>query len=539
MESKILRARWDGNENPAGQPSLETQARSVRYRLIADEIIPKKRIRHIFLGHHQDDQVETIMMRLIRNSNDSFLGRQGIPASGPIPCCEDKRFAHVKEPYEQFGHWLQSVSDKKINTRLWCKDLNYGNAVTPSRADGIQVHRPLLPFTKSGILEFCKKHNIVHVQDQTNFDPTLTTRNAIRHLRSKYSLPRALQAPSVLRLQQAAQGSMKSLVKRAEVALKLVKIEVFDLRSGRITVHLPPQFNSLCDTDPEASAYALARLISIVSPMPRDQETRLVPEKNFEEFSHSNRQTGQAQMTIQQALFEKEEAHSVSSGSPHAPDRDDTDANSNHVEDMPKSHETIWTLSRPPMRAKEIECVSMSFPPPLDWTYRWGHGIDEANVWLRVPNGYETPGQLWSQWILWDHRYWLRIRSENAADLAKISVRAYTKDDVQKVHQKLGSRWGSLQAILAEAAPGKSRFTLPVLTKNNEVLVFPTLNVLVEQASAKKWKYRPDASPALQWEVCYKVIDHPFIKTQINTIKWRNAQVKWTKPPDIEPDTGR
>ncbi len=66
---KIL--RWAGRK-PASR-IMET-ARAARYELLA-AACKKKRIRHLFLAHHQDDQAETLLYRLARGSGlDGLAG---------------------------------------------------------------------------------------------------------------------------------------------------------------------------------------------------------------------------------------------------------------------------------------------------------------------------------------------------------------------------------------------------------------------------------------------------------------------------------
>src|ERR1700761_988744 len=152
--------QWPNASNPATLPDFELQARRARYRLIARAAIQRK-ISHLFLGHHQDDQIETILMRLIRNSEDSFLGRQGIPEHSTIPCCEDIRGARTATEYMRFGTWLRDAAGGHAATRDHVDplEINKGKTVTPS-SNGIQIHRPLLGFPKLDIVHFCATNNI-------------------------------------------------------------------------------------------------------------------------------------------------------------------------------------------------------------------------------------------------------------------------------------------------------------------------------------------------------------------------------------------
>lgn len=100
----------------------EAEARKARYAFL--RIIQKKYdAQAICLGHHQDDQVETILFNFLRGTGTK--GLQG------MPFFENK------------------------------------------------LLRPLLNYTKKEILEYCKKENLKYVTDKTNFDLSYA-RNLLR-----------------------------------------------------------------------------------------------------------------------------------------------------------------------------------------------------------------------------------------------------------------------------------------------------------------------------------------------------------------------
>ena len=514
--------RWPNTKDPTSLPDFEMQARQARYRLIADRAI-RERIHHLFLGHHQDDQVETILMRLIRNSNDSFLGRQGIPTHNTIPCCEDIRGAQTVERYENFPHWLRRAGARIPREQMKSMDINRGKGVTPSQAGGLQIHRPLLAVPKSEIIDFCLRNGIKYVQDETNHDPTLTMRNAVRHLRNSYALPRALQGPPILELLRWSQSFASSLVARGELAMRHVKVLTFDLRSGRMTVQLSSGFAAYCEDDPEAGAYALARLTGVVSPQSKEDEPTVVPQNNLAEFVGKNRCRTPEQMTMQQALLEKAESDLVASAQlseSGEKEREEID----YRWELHDVRDAVWTLSRPPMRPAERELASRGFAPYM----RWKHLASKQahNPKSKYVADLDKKAWVWSEWMLWDHRYWIRVRASDATRLSMIRIRTYAESDVQKVYEKLGEESSEFKAMLAEAAPGKSRYTIPVLTVEGQVAVFPTLNVMVQKSITKNIKSSLSHHRFLEWEVCFKVLDQPFIKDDVKNIKWRNAQVR-------------
>jgi hypothetical protein len=115
-------------------------------------------------------------------------------------------------------------------------------------------------------------------------------------------------------------------------------------------------------------------------------------------------------------------------------------------------------------------------------------------------------GQSWTEWLFWDHRYWLRIKlgpSENADDYA---VRAYTEADVVSAYTRLRKvSWKAMESfkiLLESAATGKTKFTLPVITKAGLVICFPTLNIILPDAAGHNWG--ENYLPGILWQIRYK-----------------------------------
>ena len=107
--------------------NFENEARKKRYKFYK-EILTKYNSAYLFLAHHADDLMETIIMKIIRGSN--------------------------------------------INGYAGIKKISY--------QDNYYIVRPFLDYTKQDILEYIKKYNITYYDDYTNNDITYT-RNRIRH----------------------------------------------------------------------------------------------------------------------------------------------------------------------------------------------------------------------------------------------------------------------------------------------------------------------------------------------------------------------
>lgn len=106
--------------------NFENEARKKRYAFY-EEILKKYEAKHLFLAHHGDDLIETVLMKIVRGSN-----LEG--------------YAGIKE--------ISNYKDYKII-------------------------RPLLSYTKEDILNYNKSHNIPYFIDNSNTN-TKYTRNRYR-----------------------------------------------------------------------------------------------------------------------------------------------------------------------------------------------------------------------------------------------------------------------------------------------------------------------------------------------------------------------
>ena len=113
--------------------SIETVARRTRYDFF-HRVMNEYHIPVLLTAHHADDNLETILDRLLRGSGTKGMG--GIPPNRPL-----------------------------------------GTAPDGSQQD---IYRPLLEWTKQEILAVCEDLGLSYVTDSTNED-TLYTRNRLRH----------------------------------------------------------------------------------------------------------------------------------------------------------------------------------------------------------------------------------------------------------------------------------------------------------------------------------------------------------------------
>jgi tRNA(Ile)-lysidine synthase len=121
VSTEIL--HWQGVKPQTG---IQAAARQARYELLV-EACETAQITHLFLAHHQDDQLETVAIRAARGSG--WRGLAGMP-------------------------WLSQLGT-------------------------VQLVRPLLSLRKAELLDYCAAHNISYVTDPSNSNPRFA-RSALR-----------------------------------------------------------------------------------------------------------------------------------------------------------------------------------------------------------------------------------------------------------------------------------------------------------------------------------------------------------------------
>ncbi|KAF9027032.1 hypothetical protein BDZ89DRAFT_823575 [Hymenopellis radicata] len=137
---------WNTNDFPDYPvTAAENMSRLARYQLLSAGMRDTG-CRIIALGHHMDDQVETSLIRLLKNTT-------AYGAAGMKPV----------------RRWGMGISEK------------YGS-LGWTGLDGMNswIIRPLLGFSKDRLLATCDHNKLEYVVDPTNFVPSYTLRNSIR-----------------------------------------------------------------------------------------------------------------------------------------------------------------------------------------------------------------------------------------------------------------------------------------------------------------------------------------------------------------------
>lgn len=156
---------------------VQEAARQCRYRFFG-ELMEKYKADYLALGHHGDDQVETILMRLVRGSTSK--GYAGIP---------------VKRPFH-----------------------------------GGYIIRPFLAISRAHIDAYCEKHQITPRHDASN-DKDDYTRNRFRHhvipflkkenprLHERFQSYSEMAIEDELFLEELAEDAIKKVIKNKRMRL--------------------------------------------------------------------------------------------------------------------------------------------------------------------------------------------------------------------------------------------------------------------------------------------------------------------------------
>nr|GAT44031.1 predicted protein [Mycena chlorophos] len=158
-----IRVPWGQHpvpKRPETGEAFEGIGRGVRYRLLLDQMVKMDSF-VLALGHHGDDQVETSLMRLAKGTSE--MGAGGM---------------------------------RKI--RRWGMGMHNDDLLFAGMA-GMQrwMIRPFLDVGKDRLLATCDANNLEFVTDETNFQPELTLRNAIRKLVSQNSFDPESLGPDI------------------------------------------------------------------------------------------------------------------------------------------------------------------------------------------------------------------------------------------------------------------------------------------------------------------------------------------------------
>lgn len=323
LRSAVYKIRWDEvlprGTNPNDLPNIETLARYHRYRRLGI-FCSEGNIAALLTAHHEDDQYETVLMRLL--SGHGYRGLQGMRPATDIPECYDLHRVYQSgfQDQEQRGGGFYAAAPSNAERRILKRELRHQAdpaaiareieegvktevatayleeeysgvgkrakripSIVPLDTEdgGVMVYRPLLQFSKDRLVATCAENNVPWFEDHTNADQTLTLRNAVRHMHRNYKLPEALQKPAILRLAARCRTRVLTAEDEAERLFENLFIHEFSANAGTISVTIPqfvfptvPRRSSTSATAREGriahyrhvAATFLRRLIAMVTP---------------------------------------------------------------------------------------------------------------------------------------------------------------------------------------------------------------------------------------------------------------------------------
>ncbi|EER25011.1 hypothetical protein D8B26_007599 [Coccidioides posadasii str. Silveira] len=426
LKSQVLTLQWpEGTKDPARLPNFETLARRLRYQALGTACVTEN-IRALFLGHHRDDNVETALLRLAQGHGR--FGLAGFDSVSPIPEC------HSLWGVSQSGDItsIEAISADRTPRMAPIKPnlMNNGGDRAPlpqpdsslyTATGGVYIFRPFRSFPKARLEATCRVARVPFVIDPTNEDHTLTIRNTVRKLLSSGDLPRALQSPSILAFISKNQRAKERLQDLTDSFLKLVRVNNFDFSSGTLLVRLPfaeevdffkETFNDPHQDHPHINPFdvqlkVVRTLIELVTPesdLQVSQEGLVRAAKLL--WPRSSEDTSSPDVfTLGGVQFQPQKRKGKYGVFPHSFKRRSQDAliasqNLRDVADNP-TDPNIWLLSREPLRRH--------LPPPIT---KFGICLPDPVPEQINKAGWQSVNKSrWTQWKLWDGRYWVRLRA--------------------------------------------------------------------------------------------------------------------------------
>ena len=484
ITAEVSRITWRNDSgdmiDPNQLPNFETAARQRRYDRIASACVGGGAV-SFFTAHNEDDQYETVLMRLL--SGHGYRGLQGMRAATDIPECytrhgvyqsgfvDDQRrispYYNMRPTWRQIRNTRRDLRDR-LDARILAEEMIKGNSTDPAglyldeyggiatgsrRAPmltpmeiedgGVMLYRPLLNFSKDRLIATCLENKIPWFEDKTNHDPTFTLRNAVRHMCKNHNLPVALQKPAILQFSQRCRDKVALQEAETDRLFERTNIHDFEANVGTAVVEMPkislptaPRRSLTCPVRRQKrtahyrmiAALLIRRLLSLVTP-----EQELSPIKNLD--------------YLVSLLFPSLAAKDPTSSHLPSPPKPYVICGV-HFTPLVGDYSLRWLLSRAPYPS--------TAPRPL---------ITTSSLYMKLRYGMNQENwkyRGWHGWLLYDGRFWIRIRHRLPAG---IYIAPFEPEHQKSFREGLESREAKalLSLTLKRYAPGKVRYTLPAI----------------------------------------------------------------------------
>jgi tRNA(Ile)-lysidine synthase TilS/MesJ len=334
---------------------------------------------------------------------------------------------------------------------------------------GVTIGRPLLPLGKDELVKICQENGVKWFEDHTNVDATLTIRNTFRHLIKSQELPLALSKHRIAQMSARISEEHDEVEAAASAIFDEMPLTL-DLRSGAASFTVKRALRTQPLTNYKLYSMLLRKMLEVVSCKSTISLQNIDATVNFvfglEKIEHTPK-------TVQIAGVEINE--DVSEGINDANDR-------------------IFILRRAlPTKQERLD----------------------LQLW-RLPQS--TLASEWSEWILWDGRYWIRVRApEHARDRdCGIIIKFLSAQDLETLRSTLSARRKQNLNDRLRIAKGSARFTLPAIVARercgdlgsevaDRVVALPTLDW---NADGWKQQHPGDQDPDIWlWEIRYKYVN--------------------------------
>ncbi|KAF2965046.1 hypothetical protein GQX73_g8505 [Xylaria multiplex] len=476
------------HEHPRDLPNIESVARRLRYQKLG-LMCGYRRYASLLLAHHEDDQYETVLMRLLQGHG--VRGLRGMRPVSDIPECERIHGAHQsgyvddkkqtksfyndavsRAQYQELRSTMESSIDRRVleeelrDSILDGLDHDFEQLYQMSRVvplqppnieiedGGIMIYRPLLEFSKDRLIATCEANKVPWWEDSTNQDQTLTMRNAVRHMCKNYTLPVALQKPSILALSRRCERQAQALEAEASRLLAQTTIHFIEPNIGTASVQFPVYTLSRFPRDLSSPSRRRARLIrqrEVAGLLIKKILALVTPEHHTTPLANLQNTISHLFPALSNTRHKRSETEPpkafVIAGVHFVP----VEPSSPSATDVPSRRSRAspsWYLSRTPYPSNQ--------PVPRYRTPYWS----ARGNW----EGYTEISNIWSprkHWELWDGRFWVRIRHHLPY---RVILQPFDRMHAKAFRESLTPEdQARLALLLKRFAPGKTRYTLPAL----------------------------------------------------------------------------
>ncbi|KFY38953.1 hypothetical protein V494_04159 [Pseudogymnoascus sp. VKM F-4513 (FW-928)] len=481
IPTDVLKIEWPEGLNAKEASNFESLARKYRFQALG-KACRDHGIHSLFLAHHRDDQAETVLMRMINGHRKD--GLCGMRLSGDIPECRgiygvhQSGLDHHSAPASQRGFdGGTSLKRSHYSDPSDCTTSSMGMRI---ESGGIKVYRPLLCFSKQELRDTCEANGMAWFEDKTNADPTLTMRNAIRHIYANNEVPVALQKPSILALAKRLQENRdRDIERRTSAFSQKVQILKFEPSVPYCSVYFEPldvgdnakSSTEISSTEFEDASWWLRAVIQLISPVENialgslsTAVRRVFPElESQRDYNPASRRA----FTVAGVMFE-----------PAPSDIHDTLSASEKASAAPQlAANRHWIIRPQPFsRGKEPR---LEFMPC--------QGMDQEAYWRDDDS-----------WKLFDGRFWIRILNLTPG---KISLRPFQAQDVNKLKgTRFMAELEQREKLLLPLKASKFRYVLPAIVAEvdgmEQVVGLPTLGIISR-----------DFEKLVKYEVRYRGLD--------------------------------